>query len=459
MSVGTKQLVAWLMITLALSACDDPEIRSLDPISGPAGSLVEIKGDTLGSTVQWDAGSATEQQAPGGFLGSHIFTVPRNASSGVHQVQLKRGTKTGNLVPFNVTVSVPFGPPRLDRVSIASAEFLTGNKVNPWLYVQGANVDTGAEVLINGTVVPTVAHKGIRNNLIGVNPEDLKYPIFHYLAFLASPGSMPTASTITVQLRNVNGQASNKLQYQMPRNASTMDSDGDDLPDTWEENGYDANGDGVIDIDLKALGADPHRPDIFVEVDIMESLTNPPSQAVWTAVRDSFANAPIINPSADNGINITLDTTGTVPYFDEVNFHGADTATFANFYTLKGSHFDNSTRGRIYHYSIWANGHPLGWSGVSDVDWINGGDDFIVSFDEFPTSYQSVRLQAATFMHELGHNLNQKHGGSHHGRHNPVYSSVMSYSWQLRTGHNDFFSQIETNLCAILLQSQFRRRK
>lgn len=44
---------------------------------------------------------------------------------------------------------------------------------------------------------------------------------------------------------------------------------------------------------------------------------------------------------------------------------------------------------------------------------------------------------AETLMHEFGHNLNQRHGGETHTTNNPTYSSVMSYSWQLRSGRND----------------------
>ncbi|KYK24672.1 hypothetical protein AYK25_06015, partial [Thermoplasmatales archaeon SM1-50] len=41
------------------------------------------------------------------------------------------------------------------------------------------------------------------------------------------------------------------------------DDDGDGLPNDWEIYGYDANGDGIIDVDLPAMGADPQHEDIF----------------------------------------------------------------------------------------------------------------------------------------------------------------------------------------------------
>ena len=47
-----------------------------------------------------------------------------------------------------------------------------------------------------------------------------------------------------------------------------QDSDGDGLLDDWEQNGLDVDGDGTIDVDLPAMGADPLHKDIFLEYDM-----------------------------------------------------------------------------------------------------------------------------------------------------------------------------------------------
>ena len=434
-----KLLFVFLSV-IFISACSRPDIHSLNPDRGPERTLVNINGDNFLSTAYWDIGSASEQALAGGFLGSYLFSVPQGASLGVHQVGLQRSGKRGNTRPFTVTAAQPFSGPRLDRISIVSASFsTTSGKVNTWLYVQAANADVDAEVLIDNIVKPTVAHKGIQNDLQGINPTDLGYPIYHYLAFIVAPGELNTGQTINVRIRNSDGQLSAVKTYKMPQSDSTLDSDGDNIPDLWEKNGYDADNDGVVDIDLKALGADPLRPDVFIEIDIMNGLTNNPTNAVWNVFRNTFANAPIINPGKVNGINLVLDTSGSVPFWDAINFNGTETTTFRRFNTLKNTNFNDAIRGRIYHYGIWANSHPAGWSGISDVDWTDGGDDFIVSFDDFSNAYQTVQSMAETVMHEFGHNLNQKHGGVNHVRYNPVYSSVMSYSWQLRSGSGNGF--------------------
>ncbi len=176
------------------------------------------------------------------------------------------------------------------------------------------------------------------------------------------------------------------------------------------------------------------RPDLFLEIDIMQGLTNTPGAATWNAFTNAFANAPIINPTVNNGINVILDTSGSVPFWQTIDFGGTETANHRRFNTLKNANFNNTIRGRIYHYCIWANMRQNGSSGISDVDWVNGGDDCIVSFDDFRAGFQTVQSMAETLMHEFGHNLNQRHGGSDHTTNNPTYSRVMSYSWQLRTG-------------------------
>lgn len=433
---------------LAASSCQAPHIDALIPSTGPERTLVEIDGtNQLLSSVYWDAGSAAEAQLAGGFLGAYLFTVPRGAALGGHDVQLRNHVGSSNVEVFTVTSPVSYGgAPRLDRTSVLGAQFSAG-QVNSWLYVQVANADSGAEILIDGSVAPTVPHRALRNDLRGVAAQDLNYPIHHWIAFLVAPGSKAAGSTISVACRNLDGLVSNTVQFVLPVDEASLDSDGDDLPDVWEENGYDADGDGTIDVDLPALGAHVLRPDVFVEVDVMSSLANPPGAAVWTAATTAFANAPILNPYEDtNGIALHLDTSGSVPFSQTVDLTGADNAAtgHTNFYTLKGANFDNADRGRIYHYCIWANARPGGSSGISDVklnaaqtDFEGPGDDFIVSFDDFPAVYQSVRSMAATFCHEFGHGFQQRHGGADHNPYNPTYSSVMSYSWQLRTGYGD----------------------
>ena len=68
------------------------------------------------------------------------------------------------------------------------------------------------------------------------------------------------------------------------------DSDGDGLLNSWETDGYDDNGDGVVDVDLPRMGADPNHKDLFLELDWVAGRT--PTRAAIGAIVAAFAAAP-----------------------------------------------------------------------------------------------------------------------------------------------------------------------
>jgi hypothetical protein len=398
------------------------------------------------ASVIWDAGLPSETVIPGGFLGGYMFSVPPGAAVGNHPVALSNSHGRSGVVDFGVTAPEPFGAPRIDHVMLLGASFDGGGQVKGWLYVQGANLDVGAVVQVDGADVASAAHKGLRNDLFGVPPTALQFPIQHYVSVLGVMDYRPVGSTVAITVRNLDAATSSPLNYLLPSDAAHLDSDGDGLLDGWETNGYDANGDGVVDIDLKALGADPYRRDVFLEVDVMSGLANAPVATAggvlgtFDTARAVFAAAPILNAATDNGINLVIDSSGTVPHWQIVGFTAADNAALgtANFGTLKAANFDNAVRDNVFHYAIWADMQPGGYSGISDVNFTAGsGDDLIVSFDDFPASYQTLRSQVETLVHEFGHNLGQRHGGDNHSQYKPNYWSVMAYTWQLRAGQSN----------------------
>jgi hypothetical protein len=441
----TKIQPLWLLAGLFFwLGCGSPTATTFTT-SGPERSIVELTGDIFLATVIWDAGSTSETTIPSGFLGGNFFSIPPGASAGNHDFQLERNGSRSPVYSFNVTAPVPFTAPRIDYITLAGTSFKPGGLVNTLLVVQGANIDVGAEVIVDGAVMPSLPYKVLINDLLGIDPNTLGFPIYHYTAIVVPTGDLSTGSLLNIQLRNLDSQLSNTVGYRLPSSEASLDSDGDNIPDEWETAGYDADGDGTIDVDLPALGADPMRRDIFMEVDIMNSLTNPPAAAVFTAIEDAFDAAPIINAGdIPNGVNLVIDRSGSVPFSTLVDMEDPTNAVtdLTNFYDLKATNFDDDNRGRLYHYVIWANMIPGGYSGISDpsinaagTDFEDPGDDLIVSFDDFPTSYQTDRSGAETLMHELGHNMLQRHGGANHYAYNPAYNSIMSYSWQLRTGH------------------------
>jgi hypothetical protein len=443
---------------LASCASRAPVVSALEPPHAVGGSLITVQGsDKDAAAVIWDAGLPTERKIPT-TLGGSVFSVPKDATAGIHPVALENTAGRSTPMNFVVDAGAPLQPgtPRIDHIMVLDAQF-TGTDVTSTLYVQGANVDIGAVVEIgeepdvdtgaegsDPIEVATVTHQAIVGETYGVSDANLGYPIHQYVAVFATPGSRRAGGKLLVAVKNPDGVKSPIVTYTMPTSSTTLDSDGDSLLDDWEIAGYDADGDGTIDTDR-------YRRDIFVELDIMQGLNNPIGPTVPNgmdpiiAVRDMFAAAPFMNPYVNNGINLVVDASGTVPAFDTVIFdragvtgNPADGVTSVAFSTLKANHFDHTMLGDMYHYVIWAK-RKLG-IGTGESDFPSAlpghepGDDALISMDGKTSTFQTKRSRAEILAHELGHNLGQRHGGENDAPYTPNYWSVMSYAWALRTG-------------------------
>jgi uncharacterized membrane protein len=203
------------------------------------------------------------------------------------------------------------------------------------------------------------------------------------------------------------------------------DTDGDGLLDTWEHQcgGIDGDGNGTDDFSLFERGARPWRKDIFVELDTMEGLQF--SQEAIEMVVDVFAVAPVQNPgSVPFGIvlHVEIDETD-LPFAEEWAGTG-----FPELDVLKAEHFGapgdgpavKLARAKAYRYCILANHTDPSAAGRGEV----GGNDFLV----FAASISTSKNYASALMHELGHNLNLRHGGDDPINGKPNYPSVMNYA-------------------------------
>lgn len=276
--------------------------------------------------------------------------------------------------------------------------------------------------------------------------------------------------------------------------SNSGDADGDGLLDSWERLGLDADGNGTIDVDLPAMGANPLRQDVFLELDYETGRA--PTRDGLNAMKRAFAAAPRPNPDGSSGITLHVDAgalfdagadeagrTGTCTngidddgdgladgldgsciYIDasrEVgvgdcgngidddgdgridaadpqclvgdNLGGGSALVIpaaaracgldGNFVAIKAAQF-NPNRAWVFHYAVQAAAPPnpplpappLSCAGGEGEI---GGNDFI-----------SHNLDAGTLMHELGHNLNLRHGGSNDMNCKPNYLSVMNYNLQ-----------------------------
>jgi hypothetical protein len=215
------------------------------------------------------------------------------------------------------------------------------------------------------------------------------------------------------------------------------DADGDGLLNSWEQSGVDANGDGQIDLILP--GADPLHKDLYVEIDFMQFHT--PRQVALNHVIGNFSLAPISNPDGTNGINLHTEVDEQVPHQATIDTTGLVGLKNTNFGSLAQRTDPNnaniiSAKELVYHYGLFAHSQP----GTSSSGISNGipAMEFMVTLGspgwgvDPATGHTvgSLDQQEGTFMHELGHNIDLRHGGIDHINCKPNYLSVMTYARQ-----------------------------
>lgn len=232
----------------------------------------------------------------------------------------------------------------------------------------------------------------------------------------AGPG--PAAGT---DLDSDSDDLTDAEEEQVGTNPQDRDTDGDALWDGWEVHTIDG-------LDLRSLGASPLHKDIFVEMDFMrrDTATNGlgPSDTVLRGIEAVFAAAPVQNPDGRPGIDIHLVMGNEVPYDADLSPY------FTEFARLRNTHFE-AKRARAFHYMIWANGYSGGTSSGISMDIPHS--EFIVTLGRWNSNRGGTDAQKiGTFVHELGHNLGRKHGGSDHRNFKANHLSVMNYHFQMQ---------------------------
>lgn len=212
------------------------------------------------------------------------------------------------------------------------------------------------------------------------------------------------------------------------------DTDGDGLLDDWEINGYDYDNNGVIDVNLPAMGANPNHKDIFVEIDWMVAATHNhlPNSTSINNIIIAFANAPVSNPDGISGINIHIDTGNlgggnALAHSDNINL--PSNGVWPEFDAIKNNNF-SVAREEIFHYCLFI--HNKNNSDSSGQTRGIPHSDFVVSLGEFTGNVGTMKEQAGTLMHELGHNLGLRHGGNENTNRKSNYLSVMSFLFQTK---------------------------
>ena len=244
------------------------------------------------------------------------------------------------------------------------------------------------------------------------------------------------------------------------------DTDGDGLFDTWEKDGYDADGDGKVDVDLPAMGADPRHKDLFLQVNWMaldgarpctlgilclprtDEVVAPDPEALRRAVA-MFADSPVENPDGESGIALHIDAGMLSPQGSGVEQStmrgGPMSESRAELLqdTRCGAGLADSDRGMlsdlraeyvpderdaVYTWAIYA--RKITGTGCLGMAVDVPGDTYMVA----GSLMKSTLLEASTFVHELGHTLGLRHGGLDDVNGKPNYLSLMNYDYNLGDG-------------------------
>ena len=253
---------------------------------------------------------------------------------------------------------------------------------------------------------------------------------FVSLVFLVPLNSLP-ASADTLPVAPGNPGVAPKV--------TSPDTDGDGLSDSVEINGYDADGDGRPEVDYKKMGANPYHKDVFVEMDYMPGELA--SEEELDRIVQSFADLNVTNPDGRAGVNLHLDAGSArsakynlgggnqVPHQVLTN-NMKSSGELAN---IRARNFDSARYNSGFDYMIWGDYYVDNETGnrISSGVGLVGSPGFMVTVGKTHWEGANSDIRVGTFIHELGHNLNLKHGGTDDFNGKPQYYSVMNYNYQL----------------------------
>jgi hypothetical protein len=240
------------------------------------------------------------------------------------------------------------------------------------------------------------------------------------------------------------------------------DSDADGISDTWESQGADTDGNGTIDVDLPAMGANPLRKDLFVEADWLTKqprkigpislgggYAHTPSPDALSRVTSAFRSWPVPNPDGSQGVNLHIDggpntvmnpVTGA-KWGNRSRANGIGNALepiqwpndtyWSRLDPIREDNVDEARRG-LFHYLLYVDSLGCDSSGcTTGISRGIPGHDLLLARGKIDSDLQ----EAVTLAHELGHNLGLGHGGrersdepgSRHVNNKANYLSIMNY--------------------------------
>ena len=269
------------------------------------------------------------------------------------------------------------------------------------------------------------------------------------------------AAAIAVSGANVaHAQQDVELAPVLTNTATLVDSDGDGLPDIWEEQGV-VLADGT-EIPLPDWGADPNRPDLFMQLNWMASeydtlgCDTSAARECANANRTSYAPSKqslddLVDLFADHGIALHIDAGEhytNIPNYNER--FGGETLDYRDVYFDANRHeafqlidtINNlGDRANIFRPGVLGDRMRAG-SNATGLSLV-GDNSFYVANPGGRANDEQVRN---TILHEFGHTLGLRHWGAQQyvtdiAEGSPMqagYQSVMNYDRQF-----DYFNYSE----------------
>lgn len=199
-----------------------------------------------------------------------------------------------------------------------------------------------------------------------------------------------------------------------------LDTDCDAISDAWEG------------VSSAFPGANINHKDIFVEIDYMTGFI-PDSLNVITPVVNAFnaiPNSLANNPDGLPGITLHVVVSDSIPLVDPLNLWTDFDSTKSSWFARGLDPATKAMRTNVYHYGLFIRTFEDASTPGSDAFYSGKSKDsrnFVVSLGNFAGSNDQKQ---GSLMHEIGHNLGLRHGGSVDENCKPNYLSVMSYSFQ-----------------------------